>query len=163
MDSPPNPTAANRSQPPQQPKIQMDSSQNPTAANCSQPPQQSNGSSRICYQTPTPQTVHNLPSCPRYSRILHQNLPLQAVHNPHIFPESSRIVNHTLPRQAVHNRLKQNLILQAAFNLHRSLKLRQQYIHPTVQAVKVVRSSLNQQCLGILVKLIEESSVPAIV
>ena len=114
--------------PPQQPEVEMNSTQNPTAANCSQPPQPSNGSSRICYQTPTPQTVHNLASCPRYSRILHQNLPLQAVHNPHIFPESSRIVHHTLPRQAVHNRLKQNLILQAAFNLHRSLKLRQNSI-----------------------------------
>ena len=84
----------------------------PYCFNCSQTPQQSNGSSRFFNQTPSPQTVHNLSSFPRYTRILHQNLPLQAVHNSHIFPESSRIINHTLPRQAVHNRLKQNLILQ---------------------------------------------------
>ena len=82
---------------------------------------------------------------------------------PH-FPESSRIVNHTLPRQAVHNRLKQNLILQAAFNLNRSLKLRQQYIHPRYcPGSKSSAEFPEPTVFGILVKLIEESSVPAVV
>lgn len=86
LDSKQNPTRCKLFTPPplQQPEVEMNSTQNPSAANYSQPPQQSNGSSRICYQTPNPQTVHNLPSCPRYSRILHQNLLLQAVRNPHI-------------------------------------------------------------------------------
>ena len=144
MDSTQNPTAENCSQSPKQPKIQMDSTQNPTAASvhnlraahsldgfytkpycCKlfttspavQPVQQN------LLPNTDPTNCSQPSQLPRYSRILHQNLPLKAVHNPHIFPESSRIINHTLPRQAVHNRLKQNLILQAAFNHHRSLKL----------------------------------------
>ena len=169
MDSTQNPTAENCSQSPKQPKIQMESTQNPTAAsvhnlraahsldgfytklyccklfttspavqpvqqnllpntdptNCSQPSQLP----KVQQNPPPKPTSESCSQPPHFARV-------QQDHQPHPAPPSSTQPTQTKPYPT------------SCFQPPQKPKvMTEQYIHPAVQAVKVVRSSLNQQCL----------------
>ena len=170
MHSTQNPTAANCSQPRKQPKIQMDFTQNPTAANCSQPPN-SPWSRWILHKTLLLQTVHNLPSSPtgpaefatkHRPRKLFTTFPasqgtaefsaktyLCKLFTTPTFSQSPAGLSTTPCPGKQYKTDQTNPYPASCFQPPQKPKVKaEQYIHPTVQAVKVVRSSLNQQCLG---------------
>ena len=125
----------------------MDSTQNPTAVKCSQPPQQSNRSSRICYQTPTPQTVHNLPSFQGTAEFSTKTYLWKLFTTPTFSQSPAGSSTTPCPSSSTQPTQTKPYPTSCFQPPQKPKVMTEQHIRPAVQAVKVVRSSLNQHCL----------------
>lgn len=183
-----NPTAANCSQPLKQPKVQLDSKQNPTRCKLFTPPPSSSLKSRWTLHKTLPlQTIHNLRSSPtgpaefatkHRTRKLFTTFPaaqgtaefstktyfcklfatptfprVQQDCQPHPAPASSTQPTQTKPYPA------------SCFQPSQKPKVKtEHYIHPRYSPGSKSSAEFPEPTVfAILVKLIEESSVPAVV
>ena len=148
MDSIQNPTAANCSQPPpQQPKIQMDSTQNPTAATVHKLPSSPTGPAEFSTKHRARKLFTTFPASqgtPEFSTKTY----LYKLFTTPTFSQSPAGSSST-PCPAKQYATDSNKTLSSScFQPPQKPKVKtEQHLHPAVPAVKVLRSSLNEQCL----------------